>query len=436
MLDTFKSFIKDEKAWDMYITGAAGTGKTTSLHDCVEYCIDNKIPYVVCAYTNKACEVLKKKLPTGSEIKTLHSFLKKRPFINTEATEARRVNSTIKVAETDKEPDILFIDEYSIVGEKDYVDIREAQDSDYDAIPEMKVVWVGDNRQLPPVNDIQSVMPSGDYQVLLTKIWRNDNPLQIPLNKLISYIDGKEKPEPLESVPDYFVRGVDIKEEFTNCEKDKVILAYTNKRVQSLNEEIAGKKLPEPGDVVFSPTTQKWYIFKGWLTNPEHIDLHYSDPLSLNSKYKTLENLISSNICSFAIVEDEEGVELQFATVFGHYDYKTIKENLEKEAASSNKSIESKYKGYKASSWSKHNSKNKLARKRAKAWRDCLSFKDCVACLDFPYVMTVHKSQGSTFDTVFIDSEDLDECSKRNFEMYLKLYYVAISRASSKVYTN
>ena len=58
MLTMFKEFMADENAWDMYIKGAAGTGKTTSLAAGVQYCIDNEIPYVCCSYTHKACGIL------------------------------------------------------------------------------------------------------------------------------------------------------------------------------------------------------------------------------------------------------------------------------------------------------------------------------------------------------------------------------------------
>jgi hypothetical protein len=86
--------------------------------------------------------------------------------------------------------------------------------------------------------------------------------------------------------------------------------------------------------------------------------------------------------------------------------------------------------------WASLNSHTKLARARAKAWRDYLTFKEYVICLDFPHAMTVHKSQGSTYNTVYLDSDDLYLCATRNFNLYLKLMYVAISRASNKVYTN
>lgn len=435
MINTFKQFLADEQAWDMYITGAAGTGKTTGLAEGVQHCIDNEIPYVVCAFTHKACGILRSKLPPDANVKTLHSFLGKRPCINTNATKKEHVNQNTKSSETDDEPKVLFLDEYSMIGEKDFLDIREAQDSDYDAIPELKVVWIGDKHQLPPVGDMPAVVPDDNYHVVLTKIWRNDNPLQQPLNALISYMEG-EQPAPLEPVPGYFERGYNLMHEYGNCDDDKVVLAYTNKRVESLNADIAGKLYPDPGDRIFSPTTQKFYEFRGWVENPEYIDLHYSDPLHLGSKYRTLENLVKSGLCKFALLEDEDGDIWQHAVLFGHYEYKITKENLEAEAVESNKAIETKYRGYKAAAWGKANPQTKLARTRSKAWRDCLSFKDCVICIDFPYAMTVHKSQGSTFHTVLVDTDDLATCAERNFDMYLKLTYVAISRASHRVVTN
>ena len=75
-----------------------------------------------------------------------------------------------------------------------------------------------------------------------------------------------------------------------------------------------------------------------------------------------------------------------------------------------------------------------MARQRAKAWRDHLTFNDLVLCIDFPYAMTVHKSQGSTYDEVYIDSDDLYKCAENNFSLYLKLLYVAISRAKHDVF--
>ena len=48
------------------------------------------------------------------------------------------------------------------------------------------------------------------------------------------------------------------------------------------------------------------------------------------------------------------------------------------------------------------------------------------------YACTVHKAQGSTFETVYININDIKK-SMRDFNMFLRLLYVAVSRASKKV---
>jgi len=442
VVNTFKAFMADEKAWNMYVTGPAGSGKTTDLHHSVKYCMDNEIPYMVCAFTHKACGILRTKLPDGALVATLHSFLKKCPSINQDALNHKHVNVSLKVGEVTIKPKVIFIDEYSMIGEKDWADLGELQDSDYDGIPELKIVWLGDSNQLPPVGDQITIYPEGKYQVKLTKIYRNDNPLQIPLNALISYINEDADIKPLKNVPGYFERDLDLVKSYCECkDDDKVILAYTNQNVQWLNQEIhsvlTGRAEVSEGDKVFSPSTQRTYTFISWIEEIGCINLPWSgDELALGSKYKTLENLVNHNLCKFALLETEEGEFVQHAVIFGHYDFKCKRETLEKSAVEINNEIESKYRGYKASGWSRANPHEPLARKRAKLWRDCLSFKDCVMCIDFAYAMTVHKSQGSTYGSVFLDMQDLHQVASRDLSLYLKLVYTGISRARYYVGTN
>lgn len=445
-LDTFTKFMADPEAWDMYVTGRAGTGKTTDLRHQVKYCMDNDIPYVVCAYTHKACDILRDKLPEGAIVITLHKFLKKRPTVNTNATDKKHLSSNQQMGAPER-PLVLFIDEYSMIGEKDGVDIRAEQDPEYEGAPVMKVVWMGDPHQLPSIGDMPFVSPDGDYQVVLTKIYRQayDNPLLGPLNDLVDMIEGKPiKPLVANS---NFIRGQDIVEQYLNMQHeaslynvedqlDVVMLAYTNQRVEELNRLIAGKDYLEEGDLVFSPTTKQEYTFLGWVEKPCYIDTPFNGEVHLESKYKTLEYLVKTGNCQFAELQLLDGTVVIAAMIFGHYQYKLKTDELKAAAALSNKNIETANRGYKAAPWAKMNAKTKLARQRAKAWRDFLSFDECVMCVDFPFAMTVHKSQGSTYHTVLVDTDDLYKCASINMQLYLKLMYVALSRASSVVITN
>lgn len=438
-LEVFKAFIHDLEAWDMYITGRAGTGKTTDCGTIVQWCLDNNIEHVVCAYTHKACKVLRTKLPGGANVVTLHSYLNKRPTLNTQATTRKQLHGNVQMSAPEKAK-LIIIDEYSMIGERDYADIRALQDEDYDGNAEVKVLWLGDPYQLPPVGDAQAVIPEGTYQVLLTEIKRqaSDNPLGTPLAQLVSYIEGKPA-EPLVS-SDNLVRGLDLAEAYVkDPTESKVILCYTNEMVQKLNSEIANKAAPEEGDMLFCPHTQQMLKFLRVL--PKHIvdyiDLAFGERLPLNTKYRALEHLLKTDYYDFIEVEDEEGNIMVYATVFGHYSYKSLRDSLSHLATKSNQDIQTEFgRNMQPAAWAKLNDKHPLARARAKAWRDFLSFNDCVVCVDFPYAMTVHKSQGSTFDHVYVDTKDIGKLADSNWQMYLKLMYVAFSRAAKKVFTN
>lgn len=429
-MEIVDEFLADTEAWDLYITGPAGTGKTTKSAGIIHAANALGMPVIVCAFTHTACDILAAKLPEGTRVVTLHSFLAKRPTINVHAKDANHISvSKVQGKGLASEVKLLIIDEYGMVGEKDLADLRLAQDPEYAAEPLFKVVWLGDPNQLPPVGDIQAVQPKGNYQIRLTEVRRTDKPeLLSTLTTLVDYIEERRPPAPLKE-HQYFIRGKDIL-----SEPGDIILAYTNKRVQELNALKEGKELPEGGDKVFCPTTHQEYTFICQVASPEEILTPRGGVLTLGTKYHTLEYI--SKKYDFALVEDEDGEPFVVAYVFGHYNYNVLANNLKEAAASSNRAIENKHKGYNAAAWAKANNTDKLARSRAKAWRDFLSFDECVCCLDFKHARTVHKAQGSTFNTVLVDTNDLYKCAERNFKLYLRLLYVAISRASQKVITN
>lgn len=437
MLNTFKQFIEDPKAFDMFVTGQAGTGKTTGLAELVEYCKANEISIKVCAYTHKACEVLRQYLPEGTDICTLHSFLKKRPGVNDQATMREHISISSKRGKPEDVPMVLAIDEYSTIGEKDFMDIGLVQDPNYEGLPVMKVLYIGDPNQLPPVGDTSAIIPNGKYQVVLKEIHRqkDGNGLLEPLCQLVDFMNGA-KPKPLKENKN-FIRGIDIVAEYKNCKTDdKVILAYTNEVVESLNADIKGKTTPMNGDGIFSPSMKEFYTFDTFLPLKDisYISLPFGEDLYLKSKYKTLEHLLTMHD-QFALIINEEGEYITHAIEFGHYQYKLKMEEYGEAAVKTNKIIEDKH-GMGGKTYAKIYPHDPLSRARAKAWRNYLTYRDCVICIDFPFAMTVHKSQGSTFDTVFVDTENLGICANKDYQTYLKLMYVAISRASNKVYTN
>lgn len=423
----------------MYVTGVAGTGKTTSLDEAVQWALSGPeiISVVVCAHTHKAVKVLRSKLTPHPRMHlcTLHSFLKKRPTVNTLATSVDEVEGNTQI-EIPKSPTFLFVDEFSMVGERDYVDINAMQVDDEGELL-TKVVYIGDPNQLPPVKDAQVIKPQGRYWVQLTKVHRQaaDNPLIDTLMQINGFINGDEARPLLEH--EAFERGVNIVQRYLSYKTDnKAMLAYTNARVQQLNAEAQGRSLPVVGDRLFSPTDRVSYNLLAVDDKAYGIVSPMGDLLELHSKYKTLETIHEMEDVKFYHVQDEDGNESVRAVIFGHASFLERQEALARTAVFANRAIEQAFPGSDAKKWSDSNWQHPLARERKAAWRDYLAFKQFVMCMDFTHAMTVHKSQGSTYDYVFLDTEDMGKCADKDYTMYLRLMYVAVSRASKKVYTN
>jgi ATP-dependent exoDNAse (exonuclease V) alpha subunit len=435
----FDRFLKDDEAWEFFITGVAGTGKTTSLDEFVRYALELGYTVTICAYTHKACNVLRSKISAPAEIKTLHSYLKKRPGINQNATKVQNIEVSMQT-DAPERVSLLFIDEFSMIGEADLMSLRELQDADYDGQPTVKIVFIGDPFQLPPVKDMEAIIPDEPYWVRLTeqKRRKKGSPLGIPIDELISFLEGRKEPHPL-TRNEAFYQVANLAEEYkaNKGKEDSLFLAYTNKTVQAMNFSIQGRDFPIEGDVLFSSTAQRFFTFQEEIPRERvtFVDRLWDDPLTFDSKYKTLEFMLTLDCCKFLRVEDEEGIPYIYPAVFGTYNHKLTRESFGKEATQANSEIEAKFKDQKAAAWAQANYTHPLARARSLAWRKYLTFKDLL-CFDFEHAMTIHKSQGTTVDTVYLDVEDLYLCADSNFNMYLRLYYVGMSRARHTVKTN
>jgi len=70
-------------------------------------------------------------------------------------------------------------------------------------------------------------------------------------------------------------------------------------------------------------------------------------------------------------------------------------------------------------------------------WTEYYNLKEKYASIKFNYSSTVHKLQGSTYDTVFIDIRKMQSLYKysnnREKEFLYRLLYVAVTRASKNI---
>ena len=428
-------FLKQDEELEAFLTGPAGSGKTTHLKGIIEQLNNMNVVYKVVAYTHKAKDVLVEKLPKKTDISTLHSWLKKRPGIN---SQAKHIKSLMTSNQRGKPEmlELLIVDEFSFVGEKDYMSIGELQDEllleSYNCelcgptdinelescescngsvtiskIKPLKVLYVGDLNQLSPVDGPAAVSPREPFWEKLTTIHRSTSDISEPLKDLVDMIEGTKPIRYLESTNN-FLRNQDIDKLYKEDEEDKIMLAFTNEAVQRHNIAIQGYSEPIPDDIINIPTLKLKLILK-------QVHLSYMGSLqtvngiiSKDTKYSPLQYMNKLEYIKF--YEFTNGMTV--AGIFGSYRNKLIRDKLGRQLVNANKGN----------------------RDSKKFYREYKVINDFVATMDFDHCMTIHKSQGSEYSNVYVDSADLTKCRDKH-EM-LKLLYVGMSRSKNKIFLN
>lgn len=415
-------FLKQQDHSEGFITGPGGSGKTEALIDIIKELNANKITYQIVAYTNKAADVIRNRVPEAP-VSTLHSWLKKRPGINSMAKSLHTLITSKQYGEP--EPlQLLIVDEFSMIDEADYFSIGDLVDPDFEGVIKLHTLYIGDLSQLSPIKGACPIIPQEPFWVQLTKIYRTTNSLQKPLGMLRDMIQRVTDGESVKSVvkplkPNKnFIRKVNIIEEYKKCESSsKVLLAYTNEKVEHYNKMLQGRAKPIDGDIVFDSTSKKVITIARVMDKAEirnRQDIVIQTPIgSINweTKYNPIKTLLTLAFVNYYEVEIN-GEEYVIAGIFGSYVNKKVREFLGNDLVQLNR-------------------ENKDSSKAYKIYK---TVNDCTHHLDFNYCITTHKTQGSEWDYVFIDSEDYNRCL--NMLERLKLLYVGISRAKETCFMN
>jgi len=428
-------FLEQNNELEAFITGPAGSGKTTHLKGVIDILNNRGTVYKVVAYTHKAKDILVNKLPPNTDISTLHSWLKKRPGINSKAKHIKALMTSNQKGKPEM-IELLIVDEFSFVGEKDYISIGELQDElllesteckncgrsiaegDYEccdnpqhittSIKPLKVLYVGDLNQLSPVDGPAAVIPREPFWEKLTTIHRTTSDISKPLAELVEMIELIRPMKYLEPTTN-FLRKQDIDKLYKeDIEDDKIMLAFTNEAVQKHNIAIQGYSEPKPGDIINVSTLKLKLTLKAVHFNYIGSLQTISGIISKDTKYSPLQYMNKLGYIKF--YEFTNGMTI--AGIFGSYQNKVIRSKLGKNLVNANKG-------------------NKDSKK---FYREYKTINDFVATMDFDNCMTIHKSQGSEYNNVYIDSADLSKCIDKS-EM-MKLLYVAMSRSKNKIFLN
>ena len=430
------------------LSGYAGTGKTFLLNYFV-----NKICNVsVCptAPTHRAVREVEKSL--NKKGRTLQSLLGLRPNLDLNNFDISNPSFKVKGNVYIKNYKLVIIDEASMINDNLYNFLLDNAKK-YN----VKLLYVGDPLQLPPIQKgATSKHGSKAFKVKngynLTEIVRQEkgNPLLelFPLIRsdvinntrtFLNYIINNRyniKNDIGYEVVNEFKFKEYIQNEYNELIKNKQIdkfriLSFTNDSVESHNQFVRNNVIHNNSEILTKDDV---------LTSYTTIVDEFLSPIITNSDDYIIENI---------------------REYVNHYDIKTYAVNLvNNNTKISTKTIqivdhsdESLLTYYKHLNKLHKDALNAHHTERVKKWVQYYSFKDELLTMisfplgkstlkkdiDYGYAITIHKSQGTTFDVVFVDLTNIlyyvkyGKLIPRKLDIIARLIYVAISRARNKV---
>lgn len=403
-----------------YITGYAGTGKSTALlKQLTTIAGKDKDDTIVLCPTHKAAHRLLPKIPFGIEIKTIHSLLGWIPTINENAEKIEHIDIVAKTDRKIEEYTTFIIDEGGMMSEEMFMElvakIEDARNFDTDGI---KIYVYLDPYQLLPVKGRQ-IQLDEEFTTKLTTQHRAESPDVVALfTKFVEFLEGTNTKD-LKIDFSENVKKVSTTEavQLFDITKDR-LLAYTNEVVGWYNKEISiyngiqsfvGQQVQlgsnpdlvyvedmiDKSSVVLSDVIT-WYLDNNMLLQNSNISAKY-----MELEFSTLLKLDGVEFAKVAI----NGTTKIVPVVLGIYNAYSLTKQIKAAAIKDKKNYKFIYALNKAYT------------------------------MDYKFASTVHKAQGSEFDAVFVDVNDIKKSILPNYyDTYARLMYVALSRAKKKVY--
>ena len=396
--------LSDER--ELVISGGAGTGKTTLLRYLMQQeehlklnallGVDSAhIPktWKLTATTNKAAEVLQ--AATGIEAGTIHSLLGLRVEndFSTGETKIKRTPDSRILHNT-----LVVVDECSMVDTPLRKFINESTVN-------CKIVYVGDHCQLAPIKEPISPVFANNTALVLNTVMRSmHTPAITHLCKQLRQTVETGVFQPIAGEPgiiDYLSpedAQAEIERIFlTDTHANARILCYTNDKVVRFNNHIrAARNLPQtytPGEWVVSNTMS---IAVGNKQQAARLRVEEEVEILDTGETEMFKVTVRGNVYELPVylVTTLKG---QFRVPVNITEYRELVAYLG----------------------------------RLKDWFAYFLLKESIADLRPRDACTVHKSQGSTYHTVFVDLADIGRCTQPN--QATRLMYVACSRPTDRI---
>lgn len=390
--------------WCFCFRGYAGTGKTSCMREVARRVGSSSAHFAYTAPTNKAAKVLREIV---GEACTIYSLLGLRVDKNGETKQIAH-GKPVDLSDLD----VIVVDEASMVNAHLFGLLQDIADK-FD----LKVVFMGDPAQLPPVKESESLALTGDVGVQLTKVMRHDNQIlslvstirqvvfsPAPSISIKSDNDGEEGVWKLSKI-DFRkqIFAAAARGEFADGRTTKVI-SWRNIKVDEYNQiaraAIFGAEA-SPGFFLVGDRV----VAAGPCERNDELLLHTDDEAivegvieckhPLEPKYHAMELKCRR--------EDNQVVRLLVLHPASKQQFENDCQLLAHEAQAN-----------------------------SKLWRRFWDLKDIFHDVRFAYALTAHRSQGSTYQNTFVDFQDV--LYNRNRTEAFKCLYVACSRAQKRLY--
>ena len=404
------------------LTGSAGTGKTTVIGKIIEQIsqYSSMIPIALCASTHRAADVLAETiLHTVYEnipVTTAHKLFKLRPTVSSSGKELITAAGNSKI----KPGSVIIIDESSMIGNqflKAIVDIVKKRN--------LKILFVGDDYQLPPPSDKCCIFDGSLPTFKLTTVHRQlqDNPILAKAMEFRDYIDGTRTTEPvLENSLNQNGAGIHV------LPHSKFISKFVDKYMNyttGANIDIPLCTYTNESAINYNSMIRKATYFLEDTVEPFYV----GERLIANSVVMQGDKTVLTNN---EVVHVIEYVEDEFVGIHGYQ--VTVKGDYCEFRKSDVKQVFSPITPSAANKVLKVWKDTAIQSKDKACWVEYYNIKNALADLRPPFAGTTHKAQGGTFPAVFIDKTNINKC--RDKTTRARLFYVALTRASENVYIN
>lgn len=404
--------------FEAVIVGYAGTGKSTLVSEIIKnLCYGYNI--AVTSPTHKANQVLKGMLNNAgvsvakgedAEVMTIHSFLGLKLVYE---KNKQVLKHDPKSKNSNMMTDVLFIDECSMVSEELFRHLMTQLHRVRRA-----VIFVGDSCQLPPVEENSNttkLSPSFTYgtKFELTKVLRqaldnpiiklatqvrecigtNQDPLQYVYNSACDHILPVTMDDEFLDAYFQYINGTSANLLFNKVQDNKII-AYTNYRVDLANITIRSKIFPtveeelfagEP--IVFESITENCpFMVQEMTTCPE---IRKESFMGIDCWQMKLGN----------------GRHILAVGPVGKLD---LNDKLQELVTKIN------------------NKERNPFTKQPYMWQDYYLIKEKINVVNYPYATTAHKSQGSTFDNIWFDTDFIARIADNDDKS--RILYTALTR--------